>query len=119
MRYLVVIVLFYLLVIVITSVCKDASSAPSLVFHPGRRAIEKWSLSYKNEQGDHSLKSFSLGSIKQAAGRGVKSTNQENSNAYSTEKQNSSSKDVEDIVYHIDYHGATTHPTPTPKHPKP
>ncbi|KAJ0090711.1 hypothetical protein Patl1_14135 [Pistacia atlantica] len=26
---------------------------------------------------------------------------------------------LEDIVYHIDYHGVTTHPTPTPKHPKP
>ncbi|KAK2646175.1 hypothetical protein Ddye_021370 [Dipteronia dyeriana] len=23
------------------------------------------------------------------------------------------------IVYHIDYHGVTTHPNPTPKHPKP
>lgn len=25
----------------------------------------------------------------------------------------------DDIVYHIDYHGVTTHPTPNPKHPKP
>jgi hypothetical protein len=24
-----------------------------------------------------------------------------------------------ELVYHIDYHGVTTHPTPTPKHPKP
>ncbi|KAK3221210.1 hypothetical protein Dsin_008235 [Dipteronia sinensis] len=25
----------------------------------------------------------------------------------------------EETVYHIDYHGVTTHPNPTPKHPKP
>ncbi|KAG6649262.1 hypothetical protein I3843_07G196400 [Carya illinoinensis] len=24
-----------------------------------------------------------------------------------------------EFVYHIDYHGVTTHPTPTPRHPKP
>lgn len=24
-----------------------------------------------------------------------------------------------DLVYHIDYQGVTTHPIPTPKHPKP
>lgn len=24
-----------------------------------------------------------------------------------------------ELVYHTDYHGVTTHPTPTPKHPKP
>ena len=28
--------------------------------------------------------------------------------------------DEDEVVnYHIDYHGVTTHPTPTPKHPKP
>ncbi|KAK4757285.1 hypothetical protein SAY87_007412 [Trapa incisa] len=26
---------------------------------------------------------------------------------------------LDDLVYHTDYHGVTTHPTPTPKHPKP
>lgn len=35
------------------------------------------------------------------------------------ETQNTSNMEVEDIVYNIDYHGATTHPTPTPKHPTP
>ncbi|KAH9617667.1 hypothetical protein KSS87_013967 [Heliosperma pusillum] len=25
--------------------------------------------------------------------------------------------DNEELVYHIDYHGVTTHPAPTPKHP--
>ncbi|KAF8033646.1 hypothetical protein BT93_C0048 [Corymbia citriodora subsp. variegata] len=24
---------------------------------------------------------------------------------------------TDDLVYHTDYHGVTTHPTPTPKHP--
>ncbi|XWS24660.1 hypothetical protein CRYUN_Cryun27aG0001400 [Craigia yunnanensis] len=28
-------------------------------------------------------------------------------------------EDEDDVNYHIDYHGVTTHPTPTPKHPKP
>ncbi|OVA13032.1 hypothetical protein BVC80_8947g13 [Macleaya cordata] len=25
----------------------------------------------------------------------------------------------EELVYHVDYHGVSTHPTPTPKHPTP
>ncbi|RZC71169.1 hypothetical protein C5167_034357 [Papaver somniferum] len=25
----------------------------------------------------------------------------------------------EELVYHVDYHGVSTHPTPTPKHPRP
>jgi hypothetical protein len=25
----------------------------------------------------------------------------------------------DELVYHVDYHGVTTHPTPTPRHPKP
>jgi hypothetical protein len=31
----------------------------------------------------------------------------------------SSRDNLDDLVYHVDYHGVTTHPTPTPKHPKP
>ncbi|KAJ6912121.1 hypothetical protein NC651_014712 [Populus alba x Populus x berolinensis] len=30
----------------------------------------------------------------------------------------SSSDNIDDLVYHVDYHGVSTHPTPTPKHPK-
>ena len=44
------------------------------------------------------------------------STMQEDSIAV---EHRSSSKNLEEIVYHIDYHGVMTHPTPTPKHPKP
>ena len=29
------------------------------------------------------------------------------------------SDNLDELVYHTDYHGATTHPTPTPKHPMP
>ncbi|ERN07413.1 hypothetical protein AMTRI_Chr12g275110 [Amborella trichopoda] len=25
----------------------------------------------------------------------------------------------EELIYQVDYHGVTTHPTPNPKHPKP
>ncbi|KAL3535452.1 hypothetical protein ACH5RR_003913 [Cinchona calisaya] len=120
MRYMVVIVHIYLLLMVIALVCRDVSTAAaassSLAFLPGRRPMGKWSFSYKIQQGDNNLKGFSFRSIEQAAEHGVKSTNQDNSKA---ETQNSSNMDVEGIVYHIDYHVATTHPTPTPKHPKP
>ncbi|GLT36055.1 hypothetical protein SLA2020_104600 [Shorea laevis] len=27
--------------------------------------------------------------------------------------------DSDELVYHTDYHGVTTHPTPIPRHPKP
>lgn len=37
----------------------------------------------------------------------------------STVKYAASTNDYDEIVYHIDYHGVTTHPTPTPRHPKP
>ncbi|XP_030510583.1 uncharacterized protein LOC115725267 [Cannabis sativa] len=30
-----------------------------------------------------------------------------------------SSDNLDELVYHTDYHGATTHPIPTPKHPMP
>ncbi|KAK1323001.1 hypothetical protein QJS10_CPA02g01531 [Acorus calamus] len=29
------------------------------------------------------------------------------------------SRDEEEVIYHIDYHGVKTHPNPLPKHPKP
>lgn len=31
----------------------------------------------------------------------------------------SSGYNLDELVYHVDYHGVTTHPTPTPRHPKP
>ena len=33
--------------------------------------------------------------------------------------QNESASNEEELVYHTDYHGVTTHPNPNPKHPKP
>ena len=44
------------------------------------------------------------------------STTQEDSIAVENRR---GSNNLEETVYHIDYHGVTTHPTPTPKHPKP
>ncbi|KAL4280459.1 hypothetical protein GQ457_03G031470 [Hibiscus cannabinus] len=35
------------------------------------------------------------------------------------EESNEHMDDDEIVNYHTDYHGVTTHPTPTPKHPKP
>ncbi|XP_024020706.1 uncharacterized protein LOC112091398 [Morus notabilis] len=38
----------------------------------------------------------------------------------STENKHEKSGDsIDEVVYHIDYHGVTTHPTPTPRHPRP
>lgn len=34
-------------------------------------------------------------------------------------KESASVADEQELVYHVDYHGVTTHPNPTPKHPKP
>lgn len=34
-------------------------------------------------------------------------------------KYEKSDKKLDELVYNMDYHGVTTHPTPTPKHPKP
>lgn len=34
-------------------------------------------------------------------------------------KYASINSNIDDIVYQIDYHGVTTHPTPTPRHSKP
>lgn len=34
-------------------------------------------------------------------------------------KESASVDDERELVYHVDYHGVTTHPDPTPKHPKP
>ncbi|CDP03014.1 unnamed protein product [Coffea canephora] len=114
MRYLVAIIFSYLLIVAITAVCEDANPSSS-----SSSSSRKWSVSYKSQQGIQNLKGSSyVGSVEQAAGRGAKPSNQE-SEAYSMEPDNSSNMDVEDIAYHIDYHGATTHPTPTPKHPKP
>lgn len=31
----------------------------------------------------------------------------------------SSGYNLDELVYQVDYHGVTTHPTPTPRHPKP
>ncbi|RXH71432.1 hypothetical protein DVH24_018787 [Malus domestica] len=34
-------------------------------------------------------------------------------------KHSNSNSDLDELVYHIDYHGVTTHPNPTPRHPTP
>ena len=44
------------------------------------------------------------------------STIQEGSMA---KKSTSSGYNLDELVYQVDYHGVTTHPTPTPRHPKP
>ncbi|KAI6682651.1 hypothetical protein NL676_036532 [Syzygium grande] len=91
--------------------CSSSSSpADSLVLHDtGRRATMTRDLDmpFVNRK----LKSHSVK---------VLDDKRERSNVQqgSTELQTSSNNDsTDDLVYHIDYHGVTTHPTPTPKHP--
>lgn len=101
MRQKLITLLFLLLVI--SLVCRDATSAASFSlggFYTARRAGREWRMAtYHHHQH------------KEVAPPGDKSTDQET--------QNTSNMEAEDIVYNIDYHGATTHPTPTPKHPTP
>lgn len=70
----------------------------------------------------HSHASLSNGFIlKMQVFHGMKHSPQEH--AYRREelvKSGINGDDAEDeLMYHIDYHGVTTHPSPTPKHGKP
>ncbi|XP_010265396.1 PREDICTED: uncharacterized protein LOC104603151 [Nelumbo nucifera] len=48
----------------------------------------------------------------------MKVVNKENIQEGSTERDCRGDDDGDELVYHVDYHGVTTHPTPTsPKHP--
>ncbi|GAB4853489.1 hypothetical protein Ancab_017680 [Ancistrocladus abbreviatus] len=38
---------------------------------------------------------------------------------YSEAERETRGQNESELIYHIDYHGVMTHPTPTPKHPKP
>ncbi|CAI9098436.1 OLC1v1035083C1 [Oldenlandia corymbosa var. corymbosa] len=92
-------------------------ASASLALRPGRRSISE-GRSYHGPKGVQQVKGLTFDKAEQVAGHGAKLTSSY-SNAYFPETQNSSNMNDEEIVYTIDYHGATTHPTPTPKHPGP
>ncbi|RVW76685.1 uncharacterized protein LOC100852603 [Vitis vinifera] len=86
-----------------------STSSSSLNFLPGRRHVRELSMSFSNRKNEYQ-------EIQDVDDEMKPSTMQEDSIAV---EHRSSSKNLEEIVYHIDYHGVMTHPTPTPKHPKP
>ncbi|CAK9157513.1 unnamed protein product [Ilex paraguariensis] len=100
-----------LLVSVLYFVPHSVSSSP-LIFLPGRRPIRELRFSSSIQPGSrHKIK---------IDGEMKRTTNQDRSDSTSTEMKRASRNGVADeLLYHIDYHGVTTHPTPTPKHPRP
>ncbi|KAJ7979369.1 putative Transmembrane protein [Quillaja saponaria] len=84
-----------------------ASSSPSQTVV--KRPPRKLSMLLPNHEYEyHKIK---------VAGEAMKSaTNKEGS---TTLEYARSIEKLDDLVYHTDYHGVTTHPNPTPRHPTP
>ncbi|KAG8639872.1 uncharacterized protein LOC110600174 isoform X2 [Manihot esculenta] len=83
-------------------------SSPSVIFLKGRRSMREQrilplhrNVQDKNKAFDEETKQMTI---------------QEHVRVRA--HQHLSNNDL-DLVYHIDYQGVTTHPIPTPKHPKP
>ncbi|KAK1550093.1 hypothetical protein Q3G72_013513 [Acer saccharum] len=75
------------------------SSAYSTNFHPRKQVL----ISSSNHKGPcHRFQVNDNDERKQSRGDGA-----------------ADKVDDDETVYQIDYHGVTTHPNPTPKHPKP
>ncbi|KAL9398559.1 hypothetical protein Peur_007520 [Populus x canadensis] len=92
-----------------------SSSSPSMFFLTGRRSM--------SEQRSMSEKRMSSVTLRDEH-ENTKVLDEKNEQATIKEDSRqlaypSSSDNLDDLVYHVDYHGVTTHPTPTPKHPKP
>ncbi|KAL9442297.1 hypothetical protein AB3S75_018229 [Citrus x aurantiifolia] len=81
---------------------KSTASSAASTFYPGRRTFTEVPISPPNQKNPHHNTQAIDDKTKQ-----------------STVKYAASTDDFDEIVYHIDYHGVTTHPTPTPRHPKP
>ncbi|WCJ42186.1 hypothetical protein M5689_023009 [Euphorbia peplus] len=71
-------------------------TSPSLTVLAGRRSLTEHELHEKNKVVD-----------------------EDNGNVEFPREQEPLSSDDLETVYHIDYNGVTTHPIPTPKHPRP
>uniref|UniRef100_A0A5B7C0A1 Uncharacterized protein n=1 Tax=Davidia involucrata TaxID=16924 RepID=A0A5B7C0A1_DAVIN len=95
------IIFFFLLAIALYFVSQSISSSHPLTFPPGRRPLRELSMSSSNQPDQIKVNKEMK-----------RSTNREGSTAI---EYVSSYEDTEELRYHIDYHGVTTHPTP--KHP--
>ncbi|KAJ9132064.1 hypothetical protein P3X46_034577 [Hevea brasiliensis] len=100
-------VFFYLLTAAVCFFsCNISVSSPSVIFLTGRRSMKEQRMlplhingQEKNKVLDEDAKQMTI-------------------HEHAREHQHLSNNDL-DLVYHIDYHGVTTHPIPTPKHPRP
>ncbi|KAJ6912122.1 hypothetical protein NC651_014712 [Populus alba x Populus x berolinensis] len=81
----------------------SSSSSPSMFFLTGRRSMRE-----QRSMSEQRMSSVLDEKTEQA-------TIKEDSRQL---EYPSSSDNIDDLVYHVDYHGVSTHPTPTPKHPK-
>ncbi|GLT72762.1 hypothetical protein SLA2020_446660 [Shorea laevis] len=86
-----------------------SSSSSSLSLIPERRPMRKLGMLVPHDK--HKCHKMKVDEEKKG------STVQEGSKALT---RTSSGENLDhELVYHTDYHGVTTHPTPTPRHPKP
>ncbi|KAM5553605.1 hypothetical protein ABKV19_025704 [Rosa sericea] len=109
MKSLHIVLFCFLITVLYLSSHIMSSSSLSLSILPGRQPMRKLSMSLTNKKHENPK-------IKVIDGDSETSMVQENpvSNKYASINSN-----IDDIVYQIDYHGVTTHPTPTPRHSKP
>ncbi|CAL8990369.1 unnamed protein product [Prunus brigantina] len=105
MKSLYIIILCFLIAVLYFSSHNISSS--SLAFLPGRKPMRKLSMPLTNNKHVYQK-------LKVIDGKSETSMVEEIPVA--TKYANSNS-DLDELIYHIDYHGVTTHPTP--RHPKP
>ncbi|GMP36654.1 hypothetical protein CsSME_00008712 [Camellia sinensis var. sinensis] len=98
--------------LVFVSKCSISSSSHvPLMFLPGSLPIRELSASSFNQQ--HQYRKIQV--VREDRNRKEKG----GSKATDFSRGEEDSKEEDSEEYHTDYHGVSTHPTPTPKHPKP
>ncbi|XP_021300018.1 uncharacterized protein LOC110428503 isoform X2 [Herrania umbratica] len=88
----------------------NLASSPSSIFLTGRRSLRGLKMPLPDHQNRYLKSEVAVDVALQSAATDSMALRYSRSH---------SNDNMEDLVYYIDYHGVTTHPTPTPKHPKP
>lgn len=95
-------IFFCMITISVSFFSKSTGSSAASTFYSGRRTLIEVPIASPNHKNPfHKTQAI------------------DDKTKQSTVKYAASTNDYDEIVYHIDYHGVTTHPTPTPRHPKP
>ncbi|KAB2620470.1 hypothetical protein D8674_037498 [Pyrus ussuriensis x Pyrus communis] len=97
-------IIFLCFLVTVLCLSSHKISTASRTSLPGRRPMRKLSMSSTNN--------------KVVDGDGESETSKFQEIPVVINFSNSKS-DLDELVYHIDYHGVTTHPNPTPRHPTP